>query len=104
MNKTSTSVIPKLPGATNLKARKLYYNLKKHYQDGTCSTCTFYQRYGVMILSGDVFEHLQDINDGILASSDLFKLKDANLIELEQISARQYRLTMCELVPQEQVG
>lgn len=91
----------KLPGVANLKARKLYYSLKHHYKEAACPMCRFYKQYGVIVVKGDFTEHVRDINNGQLTASDLFKLKDAKLLEIDQISIRQYRITICELIPQE---
>jgi len=92
----------RLPGPANAKARKLYRSLKHHFQAAKCPICSCYHRYGVMIVRGDFIEHIQDINNGQLAPTDLFKLKDAKLLELDTISARQHRITIVELIPQEQ--
>jgi len=97
----SNTTLNRLPGAANLRARKLYHTLKSHLLDETCLICTSYQKYGVLIVKGDFFEHIQDINGGKLAPADFFKLKDAKLIDLDEISARQHRVTICELAPEE---
>jgi hypothetical protein len=93
-----------LPGTANLKARKLYHTLKNHFTHAACTSCIFYKQYGVFIVRGDFCEHIEDLNDGKLAAADIFKLKDAGLIELEEITARQYRLTICELAPEEAIA
>ena len=95
------TILNRLPGAANVKARKLYHALKSHLQDATCPMCSFYKQYGVMIVKGDFFEHLQDIHGGKFALADIFKLKDAKIIGLDEISARQYRVTIYELAPKE---
>jgi hypothetical protein len=99
-----TALLKALPGTANLKARKLYHTLKNHFTHASCQCCTFYKQYGVMIVKGDFTEHIEDLNDGKLAAADIFKLKDSGLIELEQITARQYRLTICELAPEEAIA
>lgn len=44
-----------------MKTHKLYQSLKRHLQYGKCPTCSFYQQYGVMIVKGDMVEHITDI-------------------------------------------
>lgn len=97
-------LLSKLPGVANLKARRLYHTLVNHFTHASCQCCAFYKQYGVMIVKGDFTEHIEDLNNGKLAATDIFKLKDAGLIELEQISERQYRLTICELAPEEAIA
>lgn len=104
MLKHHSLLTDRLPGAANVKARKLYRGLKRHFQTAKCPMCACYQQYGVLIIKGDFTEHLQDINDGqFVAPTDFYKLKDAKLIELDTISARQHRVTIVELIPQEQL-
>jgi hypothetical protein len=46
-----------------------------------------------MIVKGDLFKHIRDIANCTIEPSDLFKLKEAGLIEIEQIDRNRHRIS-----------
>lgn len=93
----ANTLTTKLPGPEHLRARALYCSLKAHYEQKECSCCDFYQQYGVMIVKGDVFEHIRNIAACTAVVADLEKLTKAKFIELDEISTRQHRLTFVQI-------
>jgi hypothetical protein len=46
-----------------------------------------------MIVKGDLFKHIRDIANCTIEPSDLFKLKEAGLIEIEQVDMNRHRIS-----------
>lgn len=91
------ALLRKLPGPDNLRARELYRLLEKHYHQAACQHCAFYKQYGVMIARGEYADHIQDIGGDWQAMAELPKLVKAKLIEVDEISTHQYRVTFVHI-------
>lgn len=87
------TVLKKLHGPAHLKIRKLYRALLEHHHLASCSSCTSYPEYGCIIVKGDLLEHIKDVANLDIGMEDLDKLKDAEIIEIREISTNQHRLT-----------
>lgn len=95
------TVLKRLCGPTHLKVRKLYRALLEHHYLASCSSCTSYHRYGCTIVRGDLLEHIKDVANLDIDMEDLDKLKDAEIIEIREISTNQHKLTFMELQEEE---
>lgn len=101
MSASSSLVHNRLPGADNLKARKLYYAIKAHHKASECLVCDSNIRYGYTVIRGDLMEHVADVVAFPVAMSDLTKLEVAKLIKLEPVEPNRYRIVFTELAPRE---
>jgi hypothetical protein len=93
-----------LQGPAHLKARKLYKALIRHLNEESCMRCTSYTKYSCIIIRGDIWQHITDIADFPIVPDDLFKLKEAGLVELEEITAREHRITFVSPEREEEVS
>lgn len=101
MSASSSLAHRKLPGPDNFRARKLYYTLKFHHKLSECLVCTSYVRYGCSIVKGNLLEHVRDLVTFPVVMSDLTKLQEVGMIEIEQITTNRHRIVFVELAPKE---
>ena len=89
---SSDTAYRRLHGAKDLKARKLYRALVTHHKQAYCPFCDSYPKYGSLIIKGDLFAHLGDITGYSVNPADLFRLQEAKLISLEQVTPNRHRI------------
>lgn len=99
---TRDTIYLRLPRPEDLPARNLMRTLVSHYHKRACVSCDFYHQYGVMIVKGDLHEHLSDIMKGNYNPVLFFLLEIKRLIEITEITPMTHRITFLHLPAQEE--
>jgi len=91
-----------LKGPKMVQARAFYRALEQHFFADDCAGCKSYFKYGVLLIKGQFYQHLEMFRSNIYLDvvELVSQLEKAGMIHVQQ-NEEMYRVTFIHLLPKE---